>query len=162
MVDEFSLVQDSGGAGRQRGGLGLRRVTRMANPQSFNCRIERTQCPPWGLDGGQDARPNHIRIERTDGSELRPPNGKIDLAELQVGDRYVLESGGGGGFGNPLDRPVETVLADVRAGYVSVEAAERDYRVAFSGNPPVVDKARTAALRDPHLASPTAVGEEHV
>ena len=145
--DELSLVQDSGGAGRQRGGLGLRRVVRMTTPASFNCRIERTKCAPWGLEGGRDALPNHVHVRRADGTVVQPPNGKIDVIQLAAGDAYVLESGGGGGFGDPLERPVESVLADIRAGYVSAETAEHDYAVAVRDQPAVVDEQRTAELR---------------
>ena len=148
IVDEFSLVQDSGGAGRQRGGLGLRRVTRMTTPASFNCRIERTKCAPWGLDGGKDALANHIYVQRRDGTVFQPPNGKIDVIQLEAGDAYVLESGGGGGFGNPLERPLQAVVADVRAGYISAETAERDYAVAVSGKPAMLDEQRTRELRE--------------
>ena len=129
VIDEFSLVEDSGGAGRHRGGLGLRRAVRMLTPSNFTTRIERTQCAPWGLDGGNDAVANRVYIRRADGTIDQPANGKVDLMQLGIGDSYVLESGGGGGFGNPLDRPIEHVLADIRQQYISPEAARRDYGV---------------------------------
>ncbi len=147
VIEEFSLVNDSAGAGRHRGGLGLRRVVRMQTPANFTTRIERTKCPPWGLQGGKNALPNRVYVRRRDGSVEQPPNGKIDLLPLEAGDAYVLESGGGGGFGDPLERPIEKVLADVRAGYVSREAAEHDYGVAVSGEPPELDQRRTNELR---------------
>jgi N-methylhydantoinase B len=131
VIDEFSLVDDSAGAGRYRGGLGLRRAVRMLTTANFNTRIERTECAPWGLQGGKDALPNRVSIRRADGSIEQPPNGKIDLIQLRPGDSYVLESGGGGGFGDPLERPLEAVAEDVRLGYVSPEAARRDYGVVF-------------------------------
>jgi N-methylhydantoinase B len=131
VIDEFSLVDDSAGAGRYRGGLGLRRAVRMLTTANFNTRIERTECAPWGLQGGKDALPNRVSIRRADGSIEQPPNGKIDLIQLRPGDCYVLESGGGGGFGDPLERPLEAVAEDVRLGYVSPEAARRDYGVVF-------------------------------
>ena len=134
VIEEFSLRAGSGGAGKHRGGLGLRRVIRMQTPSSFNTRIERTQCPPWGLNGGNDALPNRVYVRRADGTLVEPANGKIDLIELEAGDAYVLESGGGGGFGDPLERPADKVLADVRAGYITAESAERDYGVAISGD----------------------------
>jgi N-methylhydantoinase B len=78
------------------------------------------------------------------------PNGKLDSFPLQRGDRYVVDVGGGGGVGNPLERPLEMVLADVRSGYVSVEAARRDYGVVIvpsDGGELAVDEAASAALR---------------
>jgi N-methylhydantoinase B len=146
VIDEFSLVNDSGGAGKHRGGLGLRRVVRMQTKASFNCRIERTHCAPWGLHGGKDALANRVYIRRADGTVFQPPNGKIDHAELAAGEAYVLESGGGGGFGDPLERPIDRVLADVHAGYVSPEAAQRDYRVAVAPDGQL-DEQHTLQLR---------------
>lgn len=146
VIEEFSLIPDSAGAGRYRGGLGLRRAVRMLTPASFNTRIERTKCAPWGLHGGKDARPNRVYVRRADGTIEQPPNGKIDLMQLAPGDTYVLESGGGGGFGDPLDRPVDAVERDVRLGYVSREAAQRDYGVVLDAALNV-DPEATARLR---------------
>jgi N-methylhydantoinase B len=146
VIDEFSLVDDSAGAGRYRGGLGLRRAVRMLTPANFTTRIERTQCAPWGLAGGQDALPNRVQVRRADGRVEQPPNGKIDLMQLAPGDAYVLESGGGGGFGNPLERPVNEVLQDVRFGYVSRDAARQNYGVVI-GEDFEVDLPATERLR---------------
>jgi N-methylhydantoinase B len=146
VIDEFSLVEDSAGAGRYRGGLGLRRAVRMLTPASFTTRIERTRCAPWGLQGGNDALPNRVYVRRADGSVDQPANGKIDLMQLAPGDTYVLESGGGGGVGNPRERPVDAVARDVRLGYISAEAARREYGVAFDAAQNV-DADATAHLR---------------
>ncbi len=67
VVEEYALRQDSGGAGRQRGGLGVHRVTRMLGDVSLNTQMERTRCAPWGLFGGRDALPNKLSVERLDG-----------------------------------------------------------------------------------------------
>jgi len=144
--EEFGLVNDSAGAGRFRGGLGIRRAIRMLTNASFTTRIERTQCPPWGLQGGNDATPNRVYVRREDGTVEQPPNGKIDLMKLGAGDTYVLESGGGGGFADPLERSLDAIEDDVRLGYVSREAAERDYVVRFDAQGRI-DRAVTAALR---------------
>jgi N-methylhydantoinase B len=147
VIEEFSLVDGSGGAGRYRGGLGLRRAVRMMTAANFNTRIERTQCPPWGLQGGKDAVANRVFIRRADGTVEQPPNGKVDLAKLAPGDAYVLESGGGGGFGDPLDRPPEMVYADVQSGYISVESAKKDYGVVLTVNGNGLDVGATERLR---------------
>jgi N-methylhydantoinase B len=65
---------------------------------------------------------------------------------LAPGDTYVLESGGGGGFGDPIERSIDAVAEDVRLGYITPEAAERDYRVVFDKTANV-DAAATARLR---------------
>src|SRR5690606_14638001 len=78
------------------------------------------------------------------------PNGKVNEVELQPGDRHVVELGGGGGYGDPLDRPVERVVADVRAGYVTETSARARYGVAVwtaADGSVEVDAAATAALR---------------
>jgi N-methylhydantoinase B len=146
IVREQSLRQDSGGAGRFRGGLGLHRVVEALTPITVNAQIERTQCPPWGLQGGQAGLANRISVLRRDGTRTQPPNGKLYAAQLEAGDAYVIESGGGGGFGDPLERPAATVQEDVRLGYVSSEAAKEDYGVVVdaAGN---LDAAATEQLR---------------
>jgi N-methylhydantoinase B len=81
------------------------------------------------------------------GREIARPNGKLPPTRLGPGDAYVLRAGGGGGFGDPLERPVELVRADVEAGYVSVKSARRDYGVVIDARTLRVDAAATAALR---------------
>ena len=125
------LRQDSGGAGKHRGGLGVTMELRAASSLTLGISMERTQCAPWGLHGGQPGLANRLHVRRADGTVIQPPNGKLMGFALGEGDTYVVESGGGGGFGNPRERPLEAVAADVRAGYVSVEAARRDYGVEF-------------------------------
>jgi len=148
-IEEYALRQDSGGAGRNRGGLGTRMRIRVNAPCKVNSWIERTRCEPWGLDGGGPAAPNRIWVERADGERLAFPSGKIDAVPLAPGDCHVVETGGGGGHGDPRTRPVERVLEDVRAGYVSVAAAGDDYGVVVTADDTgfAVDEAATAALR---------------
>jgi N-methylhydantoinase B len=149
VVREYALRQDSGGAGRQRGGLGLTRTIEAQAPLTVNSQIERTQCLPWGLDGGKEALGNRIFIKRADGSVQQPPNGKLYNVQLQPGDAYVIESGGGGGFGDPLERDPELVARDVRLGYVSAAKASEDYGVEIdeaSGAKRFGVRARSAAF----------------
>ena len=120
------MIEDSGGAGTFRGGLGVIRRTRALAPLNVHTQIERTECAPWGLAGGLEGTRNRVHIERADGSRTTSADGKI-RERLVAGDTVVIETGGGGGFGNPLERDRERVGADVRAGYVSREAAQRDY-----------------------------------
>ena len=82
----------------------------MSTAASFTTRIERTQCPPWGLQGGKDALPNRVYVRRADGSVEQPPNGKIDLMQLNAGDTYVLESGVKLWVITEHDRSVTTLL----------------------------------------------------
>src|SRR5262249_414661 len=141
--------QDSGGAGTWRGGLGVIQEVRVLTPAMFDSRVERTLCPPWGLHGGQDALPNCVSVVRQDGTLERFPTGKVNPLRLDQGDGYAVETGGGGGFGDPIKRPTEQVLQDVTLGYVSVEAARRDYGVVVKalGRHFALDVAATEALR---------------
>jgi N-methylhydantoinase B len=74
------------------------------------------------------------------------PNAKIFGVRLRAGDAYLMQSGGGGGFGDPLERDAAQVALDVREGYVSVEAARDDYGVIVSDHGHL-DDAATARLR---------------
>jgi N-methylhydantoinase B len=97
--------------------------------------MERTLCAPWGLHGGKDALANRFSIVRKDGSIQKLPTGKtIGHVTLGVGDGFLVEVGGGGGFWPPLERDPERVLADVQSGYVSLEGAQRDYGVVIHRN----------------------------
>jgi N-methylhydantoinase B len=107
----------------------------MLAPGSVQSAMERTICAPWGLHGGKDAQPNRFSIVRKDGSIQRLPTGKtIGHVGLDAEDGFLVEVGGGGGFWSPLEREPERVLADVRSGYVSLEAAQSDYAVVIRQN----------------------------
>ena len=129
------LREDSGGPGKFRGGLGVAQEVQMLAPASVQSAMERTRCAPWGLHGGKDAMANRFSIVRKDGLVQRLPTGKTaGHVALETGDGFLIEVGGGGGFWNPLERDPARVLDDVRSGYVSLEAARRDYGVAIRQN----------------------------
>ncbi len=91
---------------------------------TFNTQVERAHCKPWGFAGGGEATGNEVAL-RLDGSwKTDFPNAKVLVAMLKTGDAFRLRSGGGGGYGSPLDRPVADVAADARQGYISLGAAE--------------------------------------
>jgi N-methylhydantoinase B len=147
VLEEVSLRENSGGAGAHRGGLGVRKVVRVLGEMALNTRIERTHCPPWGLFDGQDALANKLSIRRADGSIEALPNGKVSMLKLGPGEAYVIESGGGGGYGDPLERPAAQVARDVREGYVSLAAAREHYGVVLDATTLALDETATAARR---------------
>ncbi len=147
VVEEYALRKDSGGAGRHRGGLGLRRTLRMLSDMAMNTPMERTRCAPWGLFGGGDALANRLAVRRADGRLETFPNGKVSTLRLAAGDAYIQESGGGGGYGPPTERAAERVRDDVRAGYVSLAAAREGYGVVLDPATLEIDAAATAARR---------------
>jgi N-methylhydantoinase B len=147
IIERHALRDDSGGAGRYRGGLGVIQQRRVLAPSRINAQIERTQDAPWGLFGGRAGSANKLELLRADGGHERYPTGKILDEELQTGDAYILYSGGGGGYGDPFERPAEHVAADVRQGYVSLDAAQDSYGVALDPVTFAIDDARTSELR---------------
>lgn len=124
------LADDSGGPGRNRGGLGI--------VQSYEIRIDepklshtsqKTKTPPQGVAGGHAGRSGRWFVNKNTAQERELLNAMGDLDYLQRGDVVTLTTAGGGGYGNPLERDVESVIEDVREGYVSIESALADYGV---------------------------------
>src|SRR6202040_404191 len=121
VVERYALVPDSGGAGRHRGGLGVERVVRARTNLTLNTQIERAHCRPWGLDGGREGSGNDVAMRLGGTWKTDFPNAKILVAAVKAGDAFCLRSGGGGGYGSPLERPAPAVRHDVRQGYVSLQ-----------------------------------------
>ena len=116
---------------------------------ALNTQMERVHCRPWGLAGGMEGAGNGYRL-RIDGKELADfPNGKM-FRRLKPGDVYTLMSGGGGGFGSPVQRDPEKVAHDVRQGYVSDAIAQEIYKVALTPEG-TVDVAATVRLRESRM-----------
>jgi N-methylhydantoinase B len=147
VVERYSLIADSGGAGRYRGGLGLERVVRARVPMTFNSHVERAHCKPWGLEGGEEATGNEVAVRTGSKWKTDFPNAKVLVAYLEPGDAFRMRSGGGGGHGSPLDRPIAAVEEDARQGYVSVAAARDRYGVVLHPETFIADAAATERLR---------------
>lgn len=137
------LTQDSGGAGQFRGGLGQTMEFEVLTdqPYLFSGLYERTRFAPVGLAGGEDAPVG--RAITNSGSSIQPKIRQFFEPDVVV----RIDLPGGGGYGPPTERDPETVLADVRSGYVSAAAAETLYRVRVDTDRWVVDSAATAQLR---------------
>jgi N-methylhydantoinase B len=142
----YELIRDSGGAGEFRGGLGIRRDYLNLAEARFSIRSTRHIIPPSGFADGQPGRTGDIWINPEREGAKRLPTRYADYP-LKTGDMFRLDSPGGGGYGDPLARAPERVLADVREGFVSVEAAERDYGVVFKDDHQSIDEAATARQR---------------
>jgi N-methylhydantoinase B len=134
-VRRYALRQDSGGAGCWRGGLGVRRDYEILAPQADLAFVgDRCKIPPWSLAGAAPASPADFRIDSGAGAQPAEPTMRSKGAEipLRQGDLVIQHSAGGGGYGDPRLRPVELVKLDIENGYVSRDAAERDYGVVVS------------------------------
>jgi N-methylhydantoinase B len=135
-VEEWSLVADSGGAGRQRGGLTSRRVYRVEYDEAtFTVSGERGRSAPEGHFGGMTGTPFLCSVRKPDGSVTKVA-AKGGQTVVHRGERVVVQPAGSGGYGDPLERDRERVLADVADGYISSEAARRIYKVETEAETP--------------------------
>jgi N-methylhydantoinase B len=141
-VARLSLVEDSEGAGRFRGGLGLRKDYLFDRPTTFTVLADRTSHGPAGALGGHDGLPAEYVLVR-DGRE-QPLSAKCTV-ELEEGDVVSYRTCGGGGYGPPEERDPGRVLRDVCEGKVSSERARSIYRVAIEGRQ--LDESATKELR---------------
>jgi N-methylhydantoinase B len=142
-VREYSLREGSAGAGRQRGGLGVRRDYEFyGEDATFSLLTDRTKSAPWGLFGGRSASPSEF--VRNPGEDEEPLASK-STTELDPGEVVSVRTPGGGGYGDPAERDPEAVLADVRNGVFGTETASEVYGVVIDDG--AVDEAATAKRR---------------
>jgi N-methylhydantoinase B len=132
-IEEFTLRQDSAGAGKYRGGLGFHKVYRILEPCFLQTNLDRTKFPPWGVLGGKEAQPGRVVIKKA-GGEKDEVVCKAKGYPVKEGDVLWLETGGGGGYGPPEERSLELIQRDLDRGYISRAAAERDYGVRIDSN----------------------------
>jgi N-methylhydantoinase B len=125
LIERFALRTDSGGAGRHRGGLGVELTYRALQKAVTNVNCERTKDPPWGLNGGRPGAVNEAVLTRRDGGEQKLL--KATGVPMEPGDRLTFRTAGGGGWGDPSARDPLAIADDLAKGYISSEAARRDY-----------------------------------
>jgi len=130
-IEEFSLRVDSAGAGRFRGGLGFRKKYRILAPCNLGTNLDRTLCPPWGVQGGKAAKSGRITVvEAATGKDVSAD--KENAYRLEPGDIVCVETGGGGGYGPASERSLDLIQRDLDARYITAAAAEQDYGVKVS------------------------------
>ena len=148
IVERYALRPDSGGPGKYRGGLGVEQVIQARHDIRFSSQMDRVKCKPWGLQGGLSGFGNSVAVHRfNQPKEQHFPNGKAFNQVIKPGDAYILRSGGGGGFGSPLDRDLDALQRDVTGGYVSKQAAEKYYGAAFEPDSLTIDRVATGRRR---------------
>lgn len=144
-VIDYAIRPDSGGAGQWRGGAGLVLTFRVLieGAQVLGRGMERFRFQPYGAAGGRPGKSARtvLNLGGNDEREL----GKVDLLELKAGDVVTVMTPGGGGWGDPYRRDPAAVLSDLRRGFITAEAALRDYGVVMSGD--AVDERATSARR---------------
>ena len=156
-IERTALREDSGGAGRWRGGLGLARDVRILAPGGqLSVLAEKAVLPPFGVCGGGAGATNRFWVRR-DGHPLQPSAlpGKVSGFPVVPGDIVVMETSGGGGFGDALERDPAQVMADIRQGYVTPTAAASIYGIVTNGDR--VDVSATATRRATLRAARTVV-----
>jgi len=144
IMDRCELATDSGGPGKFRGGLGQDMSFRFLEDAFMIATIERTKNAPWGLAGGLPGRPNSGELRLPDGTVR--PIAKATALPLPKGSIFTFHCGGGGGFGPPSERDVESVLADVQDGYITEDQARLHYKHAFSQHPLTSSEAPPLAV----------------
>lgn len=156
VIHRYSLMTDSAGAGRYRGGSGTCwEVEPLDKPMTFVSFGEGRRIPAMGAAGAEskmvESKVGRIEITRAEGSELIKKNL---IATINPGERAANMNPGGGGYGIAYERPVEKVVWDVKNGLVSIQGAREDYGVVISDPETLtVDREATAQLRGSSMAA---------
>ncbi len=144
-IDAYELIPDSGGPGKFRGGMGIRkRITFLEAEAVLQVRSDRMRHRPYGLDGGRPGAATHNLLVRA-GTERDMPSKFTEW--IRRGDTLDHFQAGGGGYGNPFERDPALVLADVRNGLVSLARAKLDYGVVIDSSTWTVNPIATHDLR---------------
>jgi N-methylhydantoinase B len=143
-IESYGYRPDTGGPGRFRGGVGVSRVYRFTAPSAGICLVYKTRTRPWPIGEGRPGASNRIVLNPGTNREVIQ-GGSYN--RLGAGEVLANDTGGGGGYGNPLDRDPGRVARDVRNGFVTPQAAVRDYGVVVDAETFEVDASATARLR---------------
>jgi len=131
IVREYSLIEDSGGPGQHRGGLGIcREFEARFDNVSFTGLGDRQKFRPWGLNGGADGAAGSYRLKRNDGT-IHKLSSKCTEIPLNKGDRIRIHTPGAGGYGDPTRRNPRHVLQDVIERKLSIPQAKQSYGVTI-------------------------------
>jgi N-methylhydantoinase B len=144
-IERLGLAIDSGGPGRYRGGCGYEKDIRVLRDAHFMSIADRSILSCWGVNGGRAGRPFLITVD-PGGPDEHAVDALADAEPLRAGTVVRVRTTGGGGWGDPLERPVDEVLQDIRWRKVSVEGARRDYGVVVR-HEATADEDATVALR---------------
>jgi N-methylhydantoinase B len=125
-IRRFDMVPDTGGAGRWRGGLSMQREYELLEDATVIRRFDKTRFPPNGLDGGEAGHRSRfvIRLGTTDEHET-PASGRY---EMKAGERFLLQTAGGGGYGKPAERDRAAIDRDIAEGYVTTDGAHKNHK----------------------------------
>jgi N-methylhydantoinase B len=147
-VRRLELRTGPEGAGRHRGGFGLRRDIEVLDDCVLSTCIDRSLIPPFGLFDGGDGAPNLIFLKRKGSETWESVNPRLSNLPLQAGDVVRIETAIGGGFGDPLEREPRLVADDVFDGYLTTEEAETAYGVVLDDELSVDEEATSRCRRE--------------
>jgi len=142
-IESYGYRIDSGGPGMHRGGVGVTRVYRFLAPSNAICIVYKTKSPPWAIGAAKPGTNNHVIINP--GPKQLIKGGSYNTMNEQ--DVLSNNSGGGGGYGDPFAREVMRVVRDVRNGFVSIDAAKKEYGVVLNPLTYEVNETETLKLR---------------
>ncbi len=148
LVERFELnVKDGTGHGKYRGGFGVIKDYRVLTSEaSLTLSIGRSKYPPWGVEGGHNGTPNYavLYLQGKEPQKVR----RVAAVKMRKGDLVSIRSGGGGGWGDPLERDPEKVRWDVINEYIDLETARNVYGVVINPETMEVDYQETKRLRE--------------
>jgi N-methylhydantoinase B len=134
LTTECEILTDSAGPGRWRGGVGLRKTSKMLKAHnsviSYIC--DRERAVVWGIEGGLPSMPHGLTLRRAGTDQEERLGSMFSDVGVGEGDVFTRPTAGGGGFGDPLERDPALVLEDVKDDYVSIERAAKDYGVVVT------------------------------
>ena len=147
-VHRYGILRDSEGAGERRGGVGIiREIEAINHAATLGGRGDRVKIKPWGLEGGKEASGSRYYKKLGDGESVPLPS-KFQGIILKPGERIVIETAGGGGWGDPHARDPELVRRDVVEGLITLERAREVYGVAIDPETLEVLHVETRARRE--------------
>jgi N-methylhydantoinase B len=127
LVESYSLIEDSGGPGRHRGGAGLRRTIRpVGHDCTFNGALERATHQPWGVFGGGGGRPGQF-LHHAAGGDVRKLSTKPSGVTVREGEAILIDSPGAGGYGPPNERSRDAIERDRASGKFTDDYIDAHY-----------------------------------
>jgi N-methylhydantoinase B/oxoprolinase/acetone carboxylase alpha subunit len=145
-IERYELRDEQPAAGKWRGGLGIVRETRFLTDGFFSCEGDRHTDIPWGIFGGGQGQPGSLvkNPYRKDREELP---SKLTGYRIKKGEVIQIKTPSGGGWGDPITRDPELVLADVLDGFIPPEIARKAYKVIIDSATLELDRAETRKAR---------------
>ncbi len=147
LVESYSTIADTGGAGKHRGGNGVEKVYLLLEEGDISIHDDRHLSQPWGILGGRPGACSEKWLIRKDGTRA-PLSSKVDNVHVYAGDRVIFRTAGAGGWGDPLERDPLRTRNDVARKLMSEAKARQEYGVVLSGTDLEIDRRATDELRE--------------